>query len=57
VETRGKLRNVQFELRQDISNLQNELRLFNIVLVPAVLTLVAIVLGIVRSRRRARARA
>ena len=57
VDTRGKLRNVQFELRQDISNLQNELRLFNIVLVPAVLTLVAIVLGIVRSRRRARARA
>jgi ABC-type uncharacterized transport system involved in gliding motility auxiliary subunit len=57
VATRGKLRNVQFELRQDISTLQDELRLFNIVLVPALLTLVAIVLGIVRSRRRARARA
>jgi ABC-type uncharacterized transport system involved in gliding motility auxiliary subunit len=57
VETRVKLRNVQFDLRRDISTLENNLRLFNIVLVPALLTLLAIVLGIVRSRRRARARA
>ncbi len=56
-ETRGKLRNVQLELRRDISRLQNDLRLFDIVLVPALLTLLAVVLGLVRRRRRARARA
>jgi ABC-type uncharacterized transport system involved in gliding motility auxiliary subunit len=52
-----KLRNVQFDLRRDISTLENNLRLFNIVMVPALLTLLAIVLGIVRNRRRAGARA
>ena len=57
LQTRQKLRGVQFELNRGIAQLQNELRLFDIVLVPAVLTLLAIVLGLVRSRRRARARA
>ena len=56
-DTRGKLRNVQLELRRDIRSLENQLRMFNIVLVPAVLTLIAIVLGIARRQRRARARA
>ena len=56
-ETRGKLRNVQLELRRDIRSLENQLRMFNIVLVPAVLALIAIVLGIARRQRRARARA
>ncbi|MSP04144.1 MAG: ABC transporter [Acetobacteraceae bacterium] len=55
--TRQKLRNVQLDLRRDISALQNNLRLFNIVLVPAVLTVLAIIWGITRNRRRARARA
>jgi ABC-type uncharacterized transport system involved in gliding motility auxiliary subunit len=55
--TRGKLRLVQFDLRRDISRLQTELRLFNIVLVPALLTILAIVLGVVRRQKRARARA
>jgi ABC-type uncharacterized transport system involved in gliding motility auxiliary subunit len=55
--TRGKLRSVQFDLRRDIATLEDELRLFNIVLVPAVLTILAIGLGIARRRRRARARA
>ena len=55
--TRTKLRQVQLDLRQDISSLQTELRLADIVAVPALLTLLAIVLGIVRGRRRARARA
>jgi ABC-type uncharacterized transport system involved in gliding motility auxiliary subunit len=55
--TRNQLRGVQLELRRDISNLQNELRLFDIVMVPAILAIIAVVLGIVRSRRRARARA
>jgi hypothetical protein len=33
------------------------LRVFNIVLVPALLAIVAIVMGVARGRRRARARA
>ena len=56
-ETRAKLRNVQLELRRDISGLETRLRLADIVLVPAVLTVLALLLGIARSRRRARARA
>jgi ABC-type uncharacterized transport system involved in gliding motility auxiliary subunit len=56
LQTRQKLRAVQFELNRGIAQLENELRLFDIVLVPAVLTLLAIVLGIARSRRRSRAR-
>jgi ABC-type uncharacterized transport system involved in gliding motility auxiliary subunit len=56
LETRQKLRAVQFELNRGIAQLENELRMFDIVLVPAVLTIMAIVLGLVRSRRRARAR-
>ena len=53
--TRQKLRAVQLELNRDIARLETELRLFDIVLVPAVLTILAIVLGVVRRRRRARA--
>jgi len=56
-DTRGKLRNVQLELRRDIRTLETQLRLFNIALVPAVLTLLALVLGLARRQRRARARA
>ncbi len=56
-DTRTRLRNVQLELRRDISGLENRLRLANIVLVPAVLTILAVLLGLARSRRRARARA
>jgi ABC-type uncharacterized transport system involved in gliding motility auxiliary subunit len=55
--TRSKLRLVQLELRRDISRLETTLRLADIVLVPAVLTILAVVLGIARRRRRARARA
>ena len=57
VDTRQQLRAVQFELNRDISRLETELRVFNIVLVPALLVILAIVLGVLRSRRRARARA
>lgn len=56
-DTRSKLRLVQFDLRRDISRLETELRLFNIVLVPALLTVLAIAIGIVRRQKRARARA
>jgi len=52
--TRQKLRAVQYNLNRGIARLETELRLFDIVLVPAVLTLLAIGLGVVRRRRRAR---
>ena len=57
VNTREKLRAVQRELNHDISRLEAKLRVFNIVLVPAVLTILALALGLVRRQRRARARA
>jgi ABC-type uncharacterized transport system involved in gliding motility auxiliary subunit len=44
------------DLRRDISRLETTLRLADIVLVPAVLTVLALLLGITRRRRRARAR-
>jgi ABC-type uncharacterized transport system involved in gliding motility auxiliary subunit len=53
--TRQKLRAVQLDLNRGIARLETELRLFDIVLVPAVLTLLAIGLGIFRRRRRTRA--
>jgi ABC-type uncharacterized transport system involved in gliding motility auxiliary subunit len=56
LETRGKLRAVQLELNREISRLGDAMRIFTIVLVPAVLTVVAIAIGIVQRRRRARAR-
>jgi ABC-type uncharacterized transport system involved in gliding motility auxiliary subunit len=56
-QTRAQLRNVQLELRRDISGLETRLRLFDIVLVPAILAILAIALGIARRQRRARARA
>ena len=55
VETRQSLRGVQLELRRNIGTLQGNLRLFNIVLVPALLTILAIGWGVTRNRRRARA--
>jgi len=45
---------VQLELNRDISTLADEMRVFTIVLVPALLTVLAIVMGIVQRRRRAR---
>jgi ABC-type uncharacterized transport system involved in gliding motility auxiliary subunit len=56
LQTRGKLRAVQLELNRDISRLGDEMRFFTIVMVPAVLTIVAITMGILQRRRRARAR-
>ncbi|MGE0225788.1 MAG: Gldg family protein [Acetobacteraceae bacterium] len=57
VETRQKLRAVQLDLNREISALETSLRLFNIVLVPAILAILAIILGLIQRRRRARARA
>jgi ABC-type uncharacterized transport system involved in gliding motility auxiliary subunit len=54
--TRQKLRAVQLELNRDISTLADEMRIFTIVLVPLLLTVLAIVMGVVQRRRRARVR-
>ncbi len=55
-DTRQKLRLVHLELNRGISALKTRLKLADIVLVPALLTLVAIVMGVARRRRRAQAR-
>jgi len=52
-----ELRGVQLALRRDIGTLQSRVRFIDIALVPAILTILAIVLGVARSRRRAAARA
>jgi ABC-type uncharacterized transport system involved in gliding motility auxiliary subunit len=57
LRTRRELRGVQLELRRDIEGLETLLRILNIVLVPALITAFAIGLAVVRSRRRAAARA
>ena len=54
--TRQQLRAVQLELRQDIERLQTWLKILNIAAVPVLLTVFAIVLAVLRSRRRASAR-
>ncbi len=54
--TRGQLRAVQLELRRDIEGLERNLRIVNIALVPALLTLFALALAVLRNRRRAAAR-
>ena len=56
LQTRQKLRAVQLDLNRDISRLETEMRVFTIVLVPALLTVLAIVMGVVQRRRRANAR-
>lgn len=55
--TRRQLRGVQLELRRDIETLEFWLRVFNIAFVPVLLTIFAITLAVLRSRRRAAARA
>ena len=57
LRTRQKLRAVQLELNRNISWLQTEMQIFTIVLVPALMTIVAIGMGMVQRRRRARTRA
>jgi len=56
VATRGRLRAVQFELNRDFERLQTELLIFNVVLVPVLVTVGAIALAMVRRRRRMAAR-
>jgi ABC-type uncharacterized transport system involved in gliding motility auxiliary subunit len=56
VRTRQELRGVQRDLRQGIEGLENWLRILNIALVPALITVFAIGLAMMRNRRRAAAR-
>ncbi len=54
LETRGKLRQVQLELRRDIATLKTRLMLFNIALVPGLMLLLAVAMSLVRTIRRHR---
>ena len=53
VTTRRKLRAVQLDLRRDIEQLEDRLRLFDIALVPAIVAALAIAAGLSRRWRRA----
>ncbi len=55
--TRRQLRAVQLELRRDIEALETTLRILNIVVVPLLVTLLAIGLAVLRVRQRRAARA
>lgn len=50
--TRQALRKVQLALREDIESLERSLRFINIALIPILVGVLAIVLGLVRMRRR-----
>ena len=54
LQIRAQLRQVQLDLRQDIDRLKAALEFFDIALIPLLVGLAAIVLGIVRMRRRRR---
>jgi len=57
VQTRGSLRQVQANLREDVERLGTLLAVLNIALVPILIAAAAIGLSFLRRRRRARARA
>jgi ABC-type uncharacterized transport system involved in gliding motility auxiliary subunit len=54
VQTRGELRHVQAALRENIDRLKNRLVLSNVVLVPACVAAAAMIMGLLRIRRRRR---
>lgn len=56
IAIRRELRDVQYELRRDIESLEMLLKFVNIGLIPILVGIAAIVVGVVRSRRRAPAR-
>ncbi len=56
LQTRRKLRAVQLELNRNISQLETEMQIFTIVLVPALMTVLALSMSVVQRRRRARTR-
>ncbi|MBI3514209.1 MAG: Gldg family protein [Proteobacteria bacterium] len=52
IQTRGELRDVQRALRRDIDRLQSTIRFVNIGLIPLLVAIAAVVVGILRVRRR-----
>jgi ABC-type uncharacterized transport system involved in gliding motility auxiliary subunit len=56
IDTRKKLRDVQLQLNREISSLGTWLLIVNVALVPAALTILAIVLALIQRARRSRAR-
>jgi ABC-type uncharacterized transport system involved in gliding motility auxiliary subunit len=54
IQTRSQLRQVQLALRQDIDRLKGRLVAFDVVLVPVVLAFLALIVGLIRVRRRKR---
>lgn len=52
LEIRRELRQVQHDLRRDIDRLDTRIKLFNIVLVPAIVMVVAVVYAVRRRRRQ-----
>ncbi len=56
LETRRSLRDVQYQLTEDIEQLGANLKLINTALIPVLLTLIALLLGYLRSQRRKSAR-
>lgn len=52
VQIRRELRNVQSQLRADIANLETVLKVINIGLLPLLIALFAIIIGLMRMRRR-----
>ncbi|MGD8810267.1 MAG: Gldg family protein [Gammaproteobacteria bacterium] len=52
ISTRKALRKVQLALREDIEDLEWQLRIVNIALIPILIAIAAVVIGIVRVRRR-----
>ena len=57
LSTRSQLRAVQYDLNRDISRLKTELVLLNVVAIPVLLALLAMVMGLIRANRRFRVRA
>ena len=51
IKIRKDLRNVQHALNKEIENLGAKLKVINIMLIPLVVVLLAIILGVIRSRR------
>ena len=51
IKIRKDLRNVQHALNKDIENLGAKLKVINITLIPLVVVVLAIILGVIRSRR------
>ncbi len=54
ISTRTELRGVQLALREDIDRLKNKLVFYDVALVPLLVSGLAIIIGLVRVRRRAR---